>query len=108
MQTFFQDAGLVNISSFSWHASKKKNGVAGNIPLDLASDHFNRILKTLIKKPGANGLNEKALNRHCKILTTNKHLLGNSDEMCNIKRMSGYYVHQVGRNDLAKTVKNLV
>ena len=65
-------------------------------------------IKTLIKKLGANGWSEKALIRHCKVLTTNKQLLDNFDEMCNIKRMSGHHVQQVRRNDLVKVVQHLV
>ena len=35
---------------------KSKYGMAGNIPLDFALEHFNCIIKTLTKKLGANGL----------------------------------------------------
>jgi hypothetical protein len=87
---------------------KSKFGSGGNIPLDLALEHFNRIIKTLIKKLGANGLNGKALNRHCRVLTTNKQLLDNFDEMCNIARRSGHHVQHSRRNDLVKVVQNLV
>lgn len=87
---------------------KSKFGSGGNIPLDLALEHFNRIVKTLIKKIGSNGLNEKALNRHCKVLTTSKKMLDNFDEMCNVLKRSGHHVQQSRRNDLVKVVQTLV
>jgi hypothetical protein len=59
-------------------------------------------------KLGANGLSGKALNRHCRVLTTNKQLLDNFDEMCNIARRSGHHVQHSRRNDLVKVVQNLV
>ena len=87
---------------------KSKFSLGGNIPLDLALEHFNRIIKTLMKKLGANGLSQKALDRHCKVLTLNKQLLDNFDEMCNVTKRSGKHVRQSRRNDLVKVVQNLV
>ena len=88
--------------------SKSKCNVGGNIPLDLALEHFNRIIKTLMKKLGANAISQKALDRHCKVLTMNKQLLNNYDEMCYVTKRSGKHVRQSRRNDLVKVVQNLV
>ncbi len=87
---------------------KSKFGLGRNIPLDLALEHFSRIIKILMKKLGANGLSQKALDRHCKVLTLNKQLLDNFDEMCNVRKRSGKHVRQSRRNDLVKVVQNLV
>lgn len=38
---------------------KSKSGAGGNIPLDLALEHFYRIVKILMKNLGANGLKKK-------------------------------------------------
>lgn len=87
---------------------KSKCGAGGNIPLDLALEHFNKVIKILIRNLGANGLNKKALDRHCKALGTNKQLLDNFDAMCNVVRRSGHHVQQSSRNDLIKVVKGLI
>ena len=45
-----------------WNRSvKAKNGVGGNIPLDLALEHYNRVLKQIIKNMGPNASNERLL-----------------------------------------------
>ena len=87
---------------------KSKCGSGRNIPLDLALEHFNKLIKTLIRNMGANGLNKSAVNRHCKALATNKQLLDNFDEMCNITRRSGRHIQQSTRNDLIKVVKGVI
>ena len=87
---------------------KSKFGLGGNIPLDLALEHHNRIIKVLMKKLGANGLSPKALNRHCKVLTSNRQLLDNFDAMCDVTRRSGNHIQQSRRNDLIKITQNLI
>lgn len=87
---------------------KNKSGAGGNIPLDLALEHFNRLVKILMRNIGANGLNKNAVDRHCKALSTNKQLLDNFDEMCNIVRRSGTHVQHSSSNDLRKVVKGLI
>ena len=43
-----------------WNRSvKAKHGLGGNIPLDLALEHYNRVLKEVIKKMGPNASSEK-------------------------------------------------
>ena len=85
---------------------KSKCGTA-NIPLDLALEHYNKLIKILMRNLGANGLNKNAIDRHCKALATNKQLLDNFDEMCNVVRRSGRHVQRSPRNDLIKIVKGL-
>ena len=46
-----------------WNRSvKAKGGMGRNIPLDLTLEHFNPVLKQLIKNMGPNALNEKDVN----------------------------------------------
>ncbi len=40
---------------------KSKHGPGGNIPLDLALEHYNRLIKVLIRNLGPNGLNKSAI-----------------------------------------------
>lgn len=87
---------------------KSKSGAGGNIPLDLALEHFNRLIKILMRSLGHNGLNRKALDRYCKALATNKQLLDSFDGMCNITRRSGNHVRHSSENDLRKVVKGLI
>ena len=52
--------------------SKTKHGWGGNIPLDLALEHLNRLLKNVLRMLGPNTTNQKALYRYCKSLMTSK------------------------------------
>ena len=47
---------------------KSKPGSGGNIPLDLALEHYNILIKVLIRNLGPNGLNRNAIDRYCKSL----------------------------------------
>ena len=51
---------------------KLKQGSGGNIPLDLALEQYNNVIKTLMRKMGPNATNKRALSRLIKALTTNK------------------------------------
>ena len=84
---------------------KTKYGTGGNIPLDLALEHFNKLVKVLIRNLGSKGLHKNAIDRHCKALATNKQLLDNFDEMCSIRKRSGNHAQKYCRNDLIKVVK---
>jgi hypothetical protein len=92
-----------------WNRSvKAKYGAAANIPLDLALEHYNRVLKEVIKKMGPNASNEKAVNRFCKAIPTNKQLMDNFDYTCKVLRRSGKHVKTVASNDFNKIVKELM
>ena len=87
---------------------KTKYGTGGNIPLYLALEHFNKLVKVLIRNLGSKGLHKNAIDRHCKALATNKQLLDNFDEMCSIRKRSGNHAQKSCRNDLIKVVKGLI
>lgn len=72
---------------------KSKPGSGGNIPLDLALEHYNRLIKVLIRNLGPNGLNKNAIDRYCKSLPLNKELLENYDSMCSVRRRSGKHFY---------------
>ena len=63
---------------------KLKQGSGGNIPLDLALEHYSTVIKTLMHKMGPNATNRRALSRLIKALTTNKKVLDNFDVMCSV------------------------
>ena len=66
-----------------WNRSvKAKHRLGGNIPLDLALEHYNRVLKEVIKKMGPNATSEKAVNRFCKSIAVTKQLTNNFDQDC--------------------------
>ena len=52
--------------------SETKNGPGGNIPLDLALEYHNRLIKTMMRNLGPNAASSKALDRYCKALEVNK------------------------------------
>ena len=92
-----------------WNRSvKAKYGAGGNIPLDLALEHYNRVLKEVIKKMGPNACNEKAVSRFCKAIPTNKQLMDNFDHTCKVLRRSGKHVKTVASNDFGKIVEELI
>ena len=92
-----------------WNRSvKAKYGAGSNIPLDLALEHYNRVLKEVIKKMGANASNEKAVNRFFKAIPTNKELMDNFDHTCKVLRRSGKHVKTVASNDFIKVVEELI
>ena len=95
-------------SSLVWnHSVKAKYGAGGNIPLDLALEHYYRVLKEVIKRMGPNASNEKAVNRFCKAIPTNKELMDNFDYICKVLRRSGKHVKTVASNDFIKIVEEL-
>jgi hypothetical protein len=56
-----------------WNLSvKARHGLGGNIALDLAVEHYNRVLKEVIKNMGPNASNKKAVNCFCKSITVTK------------------------------------
>ena len=87
---------------------KSKSGPGGNIPLDLALEHFNLLLKVLIRNLEPNGLNKNAIDRYCKSLPVTKELLENVDRMCYVIRRSGKHSDRSTQDDLNKIVKELM
>ena len=87
---------------------KAKYGMGGNIPLDLALEHYNRLLKKIVKKMGANASNHKAVNRFCKCITVTKQVIDNFHHECNVLRQSGKHVQKKYSSDLNKIVAELL
>ena len=86
-----------------WNRSVKvKYSARGNILLDLALEHYNRVLKEVIKKMGSNACNEKA------VIPTNKQLTGNFDHTCKVLWRSRKHVKTVPSNDFGKIVEELI
>ena len=87
-----------------WNRSvKAKYGAGGNILLDLALEHYNRVLKEVIKKMGP-----KAVSRFCKAIPINKQLMDNFDNTCKGLRRSAKHVKTVASNDFNKIVEELI
>ena len=87
---------------------KTKNGPGGNIPLDLALEHYNRLVKTVMRNLGPNASNPKALDRYCKRLAVNRLMLNNFDWVNNLKKLSGEHYRRSDRPDLLKIVNELI
>ncbi len=87
---------------------KKKACSGGNIPLDLALEHFNNLLKNVVQNLGPNSTNQKVIDRYCKALTVIKQLLENFDACCKEIRRSGKHVEANLTNDLKKILHELI
>ena len=92
----------------TWNCfNKTKNGPGGNIPLDLALEHHNSLIKTVMRNLGPNASSSKALDRYCKALEVNKNALENFDHMVNFKTRSGEHRRRVEKTDLRKILSEL-
>ena len=92
-----------------WNRSvKAKHGLGGNIPLDLALEHYNWVLKEVIKKMGPNTSSEKAVNSFCKSIAVTKQLMDNFDQDCQLFKRSGHHVRKRAVDDLVKVVEQLI
>ena len=87
---------------------KLKHGRGGNIPLDLALEHYNRLIKILVRNLGPNALNKQALDRYCKALSSTSEMLDNFDSTCGVTRRSGAHSSQSTDRDLRKVVHELM
>eukprot|EP00794_Sanderia_malayensis_P008377 gene8377-9276_t len=85
-----------------FHKSKSCRG--GNVPQDLALEHYNNLLKSVIKNLGPNSTNTKVIDRYCKALTVNKKFLENFDRSCHVIRRSGKHVKANLSGDFKKVV----
>ena len=88
--------------------NKSKLGQGGNIPLDLALEHYNNLLKSVIRNLGPNATNTAVIDRYCKALTVNKCLLENFDRSCKIIKRSGRHVKANISCDLRRIVAELL
>jgi hypothetical protein len=92
-----------------WNRSvKAKTGLGGNIPLDLALEHYIRIIKVLRRKLGPNQTNPHIMQRYVKALVVNKKLVDNFDNMSETLKASGKHVKKAAREDKMKIVKELM
>ena len=88
--------------------AKSLNGLGGNIPLDLALEHLNRLLKNCLRMLGPNATNHNAVDRYCKALVTTKRLIDQWDRTGAYIRQSGRHIAREAKNDLRKIVKELM
>ena len=82
--------------------------LGGDIPLDLPLEHLNRFLKIVLRNIGRNATKRSALDRYCKALPVNKHIIDNWDRTAFFIHCSGKHVKQSIQNDLRKVVAELV
>ena len=87
---------------------KARRGQGGNIPLDMALEHNNLLLKTIMRKLGSNATNKTALDRLVKALHANKALLDNYDVFCGVIKRSGKHFAKSAEKDLHKIIAELV
>ena len=91
----------------NWNRSvKNKTGRAGNIPLDLQLEFYNRILKGAVKNLGHNA-SKKSLDRICHAMGITNQLLHNFDKEAKISKRSGNMLSSP-EGDLSKVVGELV
>ena len=88
--------------------AKNGSGLGGNIPLDLALEHLNLVLKSCLRTLGPNATNHNAVDRYCKALVTSKKLIDQWDRTCAYIRQSGKHVSREITNDMQKIVKELM
>ncbi len=88
--------------------SKTKNGPGGNIPLDFALEHYNRLMKAMMQNLGPNASSSVALDCYCKALEANKNAMDNFDLMINFKTRSVEHRQMVEKAYLRKIVAELV
>ena len=92
-----------------WNRSvKRKSGLGGNIPIDLAMEHYIRIVKLLKKRLGPNQNNKNTLQRYMKAISFTKPLLKDFDESTGIIHRSGKHTKRSTAHDKAKIVNELI
>ncbi len=86
-----------------WNRSvKRKNGLGGNIPIDLAMEHYIRIVKILKRKLGPSQSNGRTLQRYTRSLGFTKVLVEDFDESTDIIQRSGRHVKKSALKDKTK------
>ena len=74
----------------------------------MALEHFNLLIKKILRKLGANINNKSALNRLVKASTANESIMDNFDTVCGIVERSGKHTERSAAKDLIKLVDELV
>ncbi len=74
----------------------------------MALEHFNLLVKTVLRKLGSNVTNKKAVDRLLKVLTCNKALLDKFDSFCGVIKRSEKHFAKSSENDLKKVVTELI
>ena len=88
--------------------TKTQNGLGGNIPLDLSLEHFNRILKNVLRMLGSNASSPASVDRYCKALATTKRLLEQWDASSRFIQQSGKHRISHAADDMLKIIKQLM
>ena len=74
----------------------------------MALEHFNLLVKTVLRKLGSNITNKKAIDRILKAVTCNKSLLDKFDAFCSVVKRSGKHYAKSAEKNLKKVVGELV
>eukprot|EP00794_Sanderia_malayensis_P002059 gene2059-2337_t len=82
--------------------SKTRQGLGGNIPLDLAMEHYNKMIKGVLRQLGPNVDNKDAADRYCKALAVNKKLIDMWDKNSQNYRPSGKHKYRSSQKDQKK------
>ena len=91
-----------------WNRSTKlKHGPAGNIPLDLNLEFYNKTVKQAIKKLGSNA-SRRSIDRICHSIKVTKSLMDNFDTEVNMYRSSGKHVKKSTESDMKSIVTELL
>ena len=92
-----------------WNCSvKRKTGIGGDTPIDLAMEHYICIVKLLKRKLGSNQNNKQTLRRYMKALGFTKVLLEDFVESTCIIQWSGRHTQRSSAKDKARIVQELV
>ena len=86
---------------------KNKQGIGGNIPLDLQLEFYNKLVKDAIIKLGPHA-SKKSLDRICHSLGITSTLMKSYDSNMSVFNRSGKHVKKSTENDLKKIVQELV
>ncbi len=88
--------------------AKTRRGVGGNIPLDLSMEHYNGMLKNILRMLGSNVSDTATIDRYCKALVVNRELISNWDAAFKKFCKSGKHISKFPLRDLEKLVKKLM
>ena len=92
-----------------WNMSCKSSpGPGKNIPLDMALEQYNNILKTGIRNMGPHNTNPKSVDRFCRALVVNKTIIENFDKMSKLSRRVGSHREKKAVNDIERIVNQLL
>ena len=86
---------------------KNKSGIAGNIPLDLQLEFFNKLVKDAVKNQGS-GASQHSINRICHSLGITSSLMTNFDRNMAVYKRPGKHIKVSTQGDLEKIVNELM